>query len=123
MSNREILSAGLLGPFELAYDVVADEVVAHRPGAYALGYTDLNGRFCVTFVGSSITDLKEKLKEHIGTARQFKFRHFATEKAAFEKECELFHQFLPVGNFLHPERPPNVNWECVRCLTRHREQS
>lgn len=110
------MSTGLLGPFELVYDVIDDEVVGLRPGAYALGYTDHNGRFRITFVGSSSSDLKSRLKEHIGTAREFKFRHFATDKAAFEKECELFHLFLPTGNFLHPERPQGVNWTCPKCM-------
>ncbi len=120
MRNIETLTpaastTGLLGPYVLVFDVINDEVVDLRPGAYALGYTDNNGRFVVTFVGSSSADLRSRLKQHIGTARQFKFRHFATDRAAFEKECELFHQFWPAGNFLHPERPKNSNWACPRC--------
>ncbi len=60
-------------------------------------------------------DLKSKLKEPIGKASQFKLRHFAKQRQAFEKECEMFHQFLPVGNFLHPSRPQDTDWTCPRC--------
>jgi hypothetical protein len=59
--------------------------------------------------------LKSKLKGHIGTASQFKFRHFALQRQAFERECEMFHQFLPVGNFLHPSRPSGTDWTCPKC--------
>ena len=110
-----ITTTGLDGPYALAYDVVDNEVADGRPGTYVLGYIDAYGRFCVEFVGSSPTNLKTKLKERIGTAQYFKFRHFGSDKAAFEKECELFHQFLPSGNFMHPDRPPNTTWLCPRC--------
>jgi hypothetical protein len=108
-------STGLNGPYELAFDVIQDEIAESRPGAYALGYTDARGRFCITFVGSAKGDLKASLNERIGTAHQFKFSYFQSEKAAFEKECELFHKFMPPGNFLHPERPASANWRCPKC--------
>jgi hypothetical protein len=37
------------------------------------------------------------------------------QRQAFEKECEMFHQFMPTGNFLHPSRPPASDWTCPRC--------
>lgn len=107
--------SGLTGPFVLSTDVVNEEVVDGRPGAYALGYIDQLGRFCITFVGSSPVSLKSKLKECIGTAQYFKFRHVSTDRGAFEKECEMFHEFRPGGNFLHPSRPAGSNWTCPRC--------
>jgi hypothetical protein len=27
----------------------------------------------------------------------------------------MFHQFMPVGNFLHPGRPAGTDWTCPRC--------
>jgi hypothetical protein len=115
MTQQELVGAGLHGPFALASDAIDEELVDNCPGAYALGYTDRLGRFSITYVGSAGEDLKAKLKGHIGTAALFKFRHFAGQKQAFEKECEMFHQFLPVGNFLHPSRPPGADWTCPRC--------
>ena len=115
MTQQEVLGTGLRGPFDLAADTIEEELVVNCPGAYALGFIDNLGRFSITFVGSSGEDLKSTLKERIGTASQFKFRHFAQPRQAFEKECEMFHQFMPVGNFLHPARPPGADWTCPRC--------
>ncbi len=115
MTQQELIGTGLHGPFELAPDAVDEELVDGCPGAYALGFTDHLGRFSITYVGSAGEDLKLKLKEHIGTASQFKLRHFTEQKKAFEKECEMFHQFMPAGNFLHPSRPQDTNWMCPRC--------
>jgi hypothetical protein len=108
-------STGLLGPYRLAVDVIAAEVAATTAGAFALGDTDVHGRFCVAYVGSATNDLRQRLLAHVGTARFFKFREFGSGEAAFEKECELFHAFMPIGNVLHPERLAGSGWRCPRC--------
>ncbi|CAA2142877.1 hypothetical protein HYPP_03894 [Hyphomicrobium sp. ghe19] len=115
MTQQELTGTGLHGPFSLAADAIDEELVENCPGAYALGFIDYLGRFSITYVGSAGENLKSKLKAHIGTASQFKFRHFAEQRLAFEKECEMFHQFLPSGNFLHPSRPHGTDWSCPRC--------
>jgi hypothetical protein len=115
MMQQELTGTGLRGPFALAADAIDEELVDQCPGAYALGFTDQLGRFAVTYVGSAGEDLKSKLRAHIGTATQFKFKHFADQRQAFEKECEMFHNFLPRGNFLHPSRPQGSDWMCPRC--------
>lgn len=115
MTQQELIGSGLHGPFSLAADAIDEELAENCPGAYALGFTDHLGRFSITYVGSAGENLKSKLKAHIGTASQFKFRHFAEQRLAFEKECEMFHQFLPAGNFLHPSRPQGTDWACPRC--------
>jgi hypothetical protein len=112
---REMLTTGLRGPFILAPDTIDEELVDECPGTYALGFIDQLGRFAITFVGSAGEDLKSRLRTHIGTAAQFKFRHFADQRYAFERECEIFHQFLPSGNVLHPSRPQGEAWICPRC--------
>ncbi len=115
MMQHELTGAGLRGPFPLAPETIDEELVDRCPGAYALGFTDNLGRFAITYVGSAGEDLKSKLRAHVGTASQFKFRHFTDQRHAFEKECEMFHQFMPSGNFLHPSRPPGADWICPRC--------
>jgi hypothetical protein len=115
MTQQELIGTGLHGPFALATDTIDEELVDDCPGAYALGFIDYLGRFSITYVGSAGEDLKSKLKERIGTAPQFKFRHFAQQRQAFEKECEMFHQFMPAGNFLHPSRPQDADWICPKC--------
>jgi hypothetical protein len=115
MTQQELVGTGLHGPFPLSSDSIDEELVDECPGAYALGFIDRFGRFSITYVGSAGEDLKSKLKSHIGTATQFKFRHFVQQRQAFEKECEMFHQFMPVGNFLHPSRPRDTDWTCPKC--------
>lgn len=105
----------LNGPFRLLCDSIEDEVVDGCPGAYALGFTDGNNRFCITYVGSAFTDLKSVLRGHIGTAPEFKFRHCSDERVAFELECELFHKFMPMRSFLHPQRQIDSDWLCPHC--------
>lgn len=115
MMQQDVTGTGLRGPFPLASDAIDEELADRCPGAYALGFIDNMGRFSITYVGSAGEDLKGKLRAHIGTASQFKFRHFADERQAFEKECEMFHHFMPSGNFLHPSRPRGTDWMCPRC--------
>lgn len=106
---------GLLGPFRLSFDGITGTLTRTSAGAYALGHLDSNGRFCINHVGRSDTDLKEKLCSYIGSATMFKFSYLPNSRAAFEKECELFHDFKPPGNRVHPGRPSGTNWECPRC--------
>lgn len=108
-------SAGLNGPFPLSFSTIEDEIVADCPGTYALGFLDQLDRFCVTYVGSAGGDLRVQLRQHIGTASHFKFKHYINQRSAFEKECELFHRFMPRGNFLHPGRPSGSDWKCPHC--------
>jgi hypothetical protein len=115
MAQQELVGTGLHGPLALASDEIEEELVDNCPGAYALGFIDRFGRFSITYVGSAGEDLKSRLKAHIGTASQFKFRHFALQRHAFEKECEIYHQFMPAGNFLHPSRPRDADWTCPKC--------
>ncbi|MEQ1715877.1 MAG: hypothetical protein ABL907_07825 [Hyphomicrobium sp.] len=105
----------LKGPFSLNFDAIEDEVVEGCPAVFALGFTDNLGRFCITYVGSAGRELKSVLRGLIGTSQQFKFLHMPEHEAAFAKECELFHQFRPLGNFLHPERLAGSHWKCPRC--------
>jgi hypothetical protein len=108
-------TSGLIGPFRLAVDVIAAEVAQHTPGAFALGDTDGHDRFCVAYVGSCASDLRQRLLDYVGTARFFKFRAYESGETAFAKECELFHAFMPIGNVLHPERRAGSDWRCPRC--------
>lgn len=112
--------SGLLGSFPLTFDGITLAVKRKAPGVFALGHTGPDGKFHVKHVGRSDTDVQEKLRDYIGSANLFKFGYFATAKAAFEKECELFHDFRPPGNRVHPDRPAGTTWECPRCrIFRH----
>jgi hypothetical protein len=59
-----------------------------------------------------------RLKNWIGGRYPyFKFDYFGSAKAAFEKECHLFHDFgeTSLDNKVHPTGPENSNWKCPRC--------
>jgi hypothetical protein len=106
---------GLQGPYRLSFDGVDQVVTKTSVGVYVLGHADLQGRFCINHVGRSDADLRARLLDCIGSEALFKFGYLPTSQAAFEKECELFHDFTPPGNRLHPDRPAGTRLSCPRC--------
>jgi hypothetical protein len=108
-------ATNLTGPFALL-DTKIDEVVTRASaGAYALGPVGTDGVFYVHRIGRSDGDLNERLKDYVGLYPYFKADYFPSPKAAFEKECWLFHDFKPRDNTLHPDRPAGSNWSCPCC--------
>src|SRR2546422_5099878 len=105
-------SSGLSGPYNLTnmgIDAVATRVAA---GAYILGKTE-EGLFKVHYAGRSDDDVIAKLKEHVNEwYPKFKFDYFPSATAAFEKQCDLYHDFNPPDNKVHPDRPMNSNVKC-----------
>lgn len=110
-----VKNSGLSGPFPLSFDAIEDTVEGGRPGVFALGAKDFSGRFAIMSIGRSDTDVKERLRGCIGAGTHFKFDYFTSEREAFERECELFHDIQPPGNFIHPGRPSGTTLRCPRC--------
>jgi hypothetical protein len=106
---------GLKGPFALSDDVIDCEVTLRSPGVYALAL-DNGETFHIRYVGRSDLDLNNQLHVHVGSYERFKYEYCPSAKDAFEKECSLFHDFDPEGNFVHPGRPSGTGWRCPRCL-------
>lgn len=104
----------LRGPFPLTGDGVAKNVTRTSPGAYALGHSD-GGSYYIYYVGRSDADVATRLRQHIGEYRQFKYEYYPSAKAAFEKECRLYHDFKPRDNKNHPARPAGSGWKCPVC--------
>lgn len=113
------VSTGLFGPYRLTFDGIHEVVSRQSAGVYALGCNDRSGSFQVKHVGRSDDDLRAKLCDCIGSDIMFKFRYFNSARLAFEKECELFHDFSPPGNRIHPGRPKGTTWQCPRCRIFH----
>jgi hypothetical protein len=109
------MNTGLRGPYRLTYEGINEAVSRQSAGVYALGANDPSGHFQVKHVGRSDADIRAKLRDCIGSDIMFKFSFFSSPRAAFEKECELFHDFKPPGNRIHPGRPKGASWECPRC--------
>ncbi len=107
-------STGLKGPHALTKESIDANVTATSPGAYALGKTK-EGTFYISYVGRSDGDVNDRLKDHVGKYSQFKFGYFSSPKAAFEKECHLYHDFSPPANDVHPARPSGSGWVCPAC--------
>jgi len=109
-------NSGLRGPFSLKTAEVNGAVTVKSAGAYALGYTNQGNTFIIQYVGRSDDDVNARLQKHVIEAYpQFKFEYYPSAKAAFEKECNLYHDFNPPDNKVHPARPENANWGCPRC--------
>ena len=108
-------SLGMEGPYKLDAETIDAKVTRKSPGNYALGREDEEGRFLVGYVGRSDSDVNARLKSWVGTYPLFKFSYATSPKAAFEKECENYHDFKPPGNDSHPDRPEGATWRCPRC--------
>ena len=110
-------SLGMRGPFTIDADTIDKKVTRTSPGNYALGKKNEEGTYLVGYVGRSDTDVRARLKSWVGKTRRplFKFSYATSAKAAFEKECENYHDFSPPGNDSHPARPAGTTWRCPRC--------
>src|SRR5580698_2657527 len=98
-------SSGLGGPHSLTSTGIANSVLRKSAGTYALGKT-INGTFKIHYVGRSDDDVACRLQQH--TTKwypEFKFGYSGSAQAAFEKECQLYHDFNPPDNDVHPARP------------------
>lgn len=91
-------------------------VTQKKPGVYALDKS-AKGSFQVNYVGRADKDLNDRLKKWVGKGyKYFKFDYATSPKDAYEKECELWHDFGdPEGkldNKNHPDCPNGTNWKC-----------
>ena len=110
------------GPYALTSEKIDENVTRKSPGAYVLDKKNTEGNFIVSYVGRADVDVNDRLHKWVGSKyKRFKFDYFDSPKAAFEKECEIYHDFGgPEGemdNDVHPKRPDGTNWQCPRCDT------
>jgi hypothetical protein len=109
-------ATGLFGNYALNNATIDAVVKGIGPGAYALG-GDTGGRVLnVRYVGRSDNDLSGRLKQWVGQGyTHFQYAFFPTSKDAFDKECQLYHEFggsLRLDNKVHPARPQGSSWTC-----------
>ncbi len=109
-------STGLRGSFPLTRDGIDANVGRTSPGAYALGYVK-DDSFYVKYVGRADNDVARRLGDHIEKYERFKYESYESPKAAFEKECRLYHDYKPADNTIHPARPNGSGWRCPVCTT------
>jgi hypothetical protein len=106
----------LRGPFPLLPAAINNAVTRARPGVYALGKVGPDQQaFEVRYVGRDDQDVMARIKTHVAEwYPHFLYQHLAPQ-LAFERECELYHDFNPPDNPTHPVRAPNTDWVCPRC--------
>jgi len=90
------------------------KVTETKSGVYVLDKP--KGTYKIQYVGRADKDLNNRLKTHVGSDYAFFAYEYATSpKNAFEKECEIYHDYNPPDNKIHPARPEDTNWQCPRC--------
>ena len=113
-------STAIEGPYSLTQQRIAEAVTRTSAGNYALGYVQKNG-FCVLYVGRSDHDVAKVLRSWVNQHPRYKafvFSYAPSSRAAFDKECEDFHDYGGIeglDNPRHPIRPPKADWLCPRC--------
>lgn len=115
--GKAVASLDMNGPYDLDADVIDEEITVKSPGNYALGYSE-DSTFYVNYVGRSDDNIRNRLKKWIGKYDEFKYSYATSPKAAFEKECQNFHDFggtESLDNKNHPQRPDNTHWKCPVC--------
>lgn len=114
-------STGLnIGPHPLTPENIDYYVRSRGPGSYVLSRGNDAGKFVVHYTGRSDEDLKARLKAHAsnGLYARFKCDFTVSAKAAFQRECRIFHDFGGISkldNKIHPDRPNGSGWECPIC--------
>lgn len=107
------------GPFTFTSAEVDKQITRTSPGNYALGKRNDKGGLAVSYVGRADSDVNDRIKDHLGKGYEdFKFSYATSPKAAFEKECQNFHDFGgsdKLKNDIHPDKPDNMNWKCPVC--------
>lgn len=107
------------GPYDLTQAGVNSAVTQTSTGNYGLGYLNSDNTFIVQYVGRSDNDVNGRLKDWVGTKyKKFKYSFASSTKAAFEKECQNYHDFggsEKLDNDVHPARPDGTNWKCPVC--------
>jgi hypothetical protein len=113
-------STDIAGPFRLTPQKITEVVTEISPGNFTLGRI-WEDRFQVHYVGRADEDVAKQLQDlamHDHRYGAFTFSYAPTAKAAFDRECEDFHDFgasEELDNPRHPERPAKTDWLCPRC--------
>ena len=112
----DMTSTGLNGPYKLDNDTIDKAVTKKSAGAYALGYLK-DRKFVPKYIGRDGKDVNDRLKKWVGKGHShFEFKYYDSPKAAFEKECTLYHDWKKqLNNKIHPARPDDSNLQCPRC--------
>jgi len=103
------------GPFTLNSATIDLRAERTAPGTYKAS----NSKTAVKYVGRSDVDVNARLKDHVGVYRYFWYEYATSPRAAFQKECTLWHHHGGaqgrLDNINHPARPAGSGWKCPVC--------
>ena len=103
------------GPHTLTSSEIDSRVTRTAPGIYKAS----NSKTAIKYVGRSDSDLNARLKTHVGVYRYFWYEYATSRRAAFQKECTLWHHYGGahggLDNINHPARPAGSGWKCPVC--------
>ncbi len=114
-------SFGLTGFFRLDRATVNACVTKASAGAYVLAQHSHRDVFNVLRAGRSDVHVNGRLLSYLSGAdyraeyTAFAFAYAGGKKAAYELECQLYHQFNPPFNELHPDTPNGMRLKCPLC--------
>jgi hypothetical protein len=102
---------------KLTKESINQNVPRKLSGVYRLDRTSSRAEepFITDYVGRSDSDLNDQLQKHIGKYTWYWCEYSTSPKAAFERECEMYHDYKPRDNAPHPARPFGSGWKCPRC--------
>ena len=69
-------------------------------------------RFQIRKVSHVDGDLGKELRNYVGKFSGFRFKFFRSTRNAYDKECQIYHQFKPIKNITHPIRPRHTKFVC-----------
>lgn len=83
-------------------------------GAYMGVYVLSSDGKEATYVGRSDFDLQQRILQSAseGDYVAFWFDYATSPMDAYKYECELFHEYNPPDNAVHPAVPSDQNWRC-----------
>jgi hypothetical protein len=110
-------STGLKGPYDLTAEKIDEVVTETSAGAYALGkISKTTNTFIPKYVGRSDDDVNKRLKDWVDKYPNFKYEYYSSAKAAYEKECRLYHDWKKqIDNKVHPAKSEGTDWKCPVC--------
>lgn len=102
------------GSYPLTNEEINKQITETSPGNYAYGHVKDN-TFYVEYVGRADSDLNDRIKHGVGQYKRFKYSYAKNAKEAYEEECRNYHDFSPVDNKRHPDKPDGKNYKCPIC--------
>jgi hypothetical protein len=110
------ISFELSGVSPFTVNAIENAVKKIAPGVFVLDPPDPRGGSPVGFVGRSDADVSDALQRNVkGGYKKFQFTYAKTALDAFKMECQMWHEWKPVANPVHPVRPKGTVVPCIVC--------